>query len=88
MRTKLKATVHNANIRGCERKTNANGGEYLLVRFEDETGAAHELVDKDISRQPYYKRNTDMDLIVEVDVGPKYTNIRIIDARILEAEEV
>lgn len=76
----INATIHNVNIRGCEAKTAKNGSEYLLVRFEDETGRASELVDKDMSRQPYYKRDTDMDLVINIDEGRNFTNVRIIDA--------
>lgn len=74
----MKAIINNINIRGCEPKENKNGEPYLLVRFEDETGKACELVDKDMERQPYYKRNTDGTLTVDISIG-KYTTIRIID---------
>lgn len=77
----MKAVVHNANIRGCEARANAKGEPYLLVRFEDETGKAHELVDKDMERQAGYRRNTDVDLYIDIDQGRKYTTIRIIDVK-------
>lgn len=77
----LNCEVHNVNIRGCEARKNKNGGEYLLVRFDDETGKAHELVDKDMSRQPYYKRGVDMTLYINIDQGQRFTTIRIIDAK-------
>lgn len=75
----MKAIINNINIRGCEPKENKNGEPYLLVRFEDETGKACELVDKDMDRQPFYKRNTDGTLTVDISIGGKYTTIRIID---------
>lgn len=75
----MKAKIENVNIRGHETKTNKNGEPYVIVRFEDETGKAYELVDKDVERADFYKRNTDMDLTVTIDIG-KYTTIRIIDA--------
>ena len=34
----MKAMVSKALIRGHEVKTNKNGGKYVLVRYEDETG--------------------------------------------------
>lgn len=74
----MKAIIENINIRGCEAKTNKNGEPYLIVRFEDETGKACEMVDKDMDRQPFYKRNTDGTLTVDISIG-KYTTIRIID---------
>lgn len=79
----MKAVVQNVNIRGCEARANAKGEPYLLVRFEDETGKAHELVDKDMERQAGYKRNTDMSLYIDIDQGRKYTTIRIIEAKIV-----
>lgn len=76
----MKAIIHNANIRGCEAKENKKGEGYLLVRFEDETGKYSELVDKEMERSKYYKRDTTMDLAINIDTG-KYTTIRIIDAK-------
>lgn len=77
----MKAKIENINIRGCEPKENKKGEPYLLVRFEDEYGKASELVDKDMSRQPYYKRNTDGTLIIDIELG-RYTSIRIVDFKI------
>ena len=45
----MKAVVKNALIRGHEVKTNKNGGQYVLVRYEDETGKPETLVDKAVS---------------------------------------
>ena len=74
----MKAIINNVNIRGCELKENRNGAPYLLVRFEDESGKPCELVDKDMERQKYYKRDTDGTLYINIEFG-KYTTIRIID---------
>lgn len=74
----MKVMVINANIRGCERKTNKKGEPYLLVRFEDETGQPNELVDKDMSREAYYKRDTNGTLYLDIQIS-KWTTIRIID---------
>lgn len=73
----MKAKISNVNIRGCEAK-NGKGGDYLLVRFEDECGAPQELVDKDMSRQPYYTRDKQGDLTIDIQIG-KWTNIRIVE---------
>lgn len=81
----MKAVIHNTNIRGCEARTNSKGEPYLLVRFEDECGKAYELVDKDMDRQSGYKRNTDMDLYIDIDQGRKFTTIRIIEAKEVSA---
>ena len=77
-----RATVLNANIRGVEKRMNKNGGQYLLVRYEEDgTGTPQTLVDKELDREPYYKRDTVMDLTISIDEGRNFTNIRIIDAK-------
>ena len=77
-----RALVQNANIRGVERKQGKNGNEYLLVRYEEDgTGAPQTLVDKDLDREPYYTRDTVMDLMISIDEGRQFTTIRIIDAK-------
>lgn len=77
----MRATVHNANIRGCEAKVNAKGEGYLLVRFEDETGAPQVLIDKDMDRQRSYKRDQDVDITINIDQGKQFTTIRVVDVR-------
>ena len=79
----MKTTIENAEIRGCEQKTNKKGEPYLLVRLEDETGAPCELVDKDMSRQPYYVRGAEGNIYLDITIG-KYTTIRIIDAKLTQ----
>lgn len=74
----MKATVTNVNIRGCEPKMNKKDEPYLLVRLEDETGKAYELVDKVMERQSMYKRNAEGTLTIDVDTG-RYTSVRIAD---------
>ena len=76
----MKATMHDVDIRGCEQK-NGKNGPYLLVHFEEETGAPQTLVDKDMDRAAYYKRGTIGDFTIDITIG-KYTNIRIIDFKI------
>lgn len=76
----MRATINNANIRGCESKS-GKGGDYLLVRFEDENGAPAEVVDKDMDRQPYYKRDTCGTMTIDIKMG-KWTTIRIVDFKI------
>ena len=79
----MKAIIKNANIRGCEAKKNKKDEDYLIVRFEDETGKPCELVDKDMERQQYYKRDTSGDMFIDISIG-KWTTIRIIDFKIQE----
>lgn len=75
----MRATVIDACIRGCEEKTNKNGDAYLLVRLEDDTGKAAELVDKDLDRKQYYKRDTIGDVLIDIDLGSKWKTTRIVD---------
>jgi hypothetical protein len=77
----MKAVVQKALIRGHEVKTNKNGGQYVLVRYEDETGKPETLVDKELDRAQYYTRDKVMDLYLDIDQGRNFTTIRIIDAR-------
>lgn len=77
----MKAVVQKALIRGHEIKTNKAGGQYVLVRYEDETGKPETLVDKDVDRAQYYIRDKVMDLYLDIDQGRQWTTIRIIDAR-------
>ena len=77
----MKAMVSKALIRGHEVKTNKNGGKYVLVRYEDETGKQETLVDKDLDRAAYYIRDKVMDLYLDINQGRNYTTIRIIDAK-------
>lgn len=77
----MKAVVQKALIRGHEVKMNKNGGQYVLVRYEDETGKPETLVDKELDRAQYYTRDKVMDLYLDIDQGRNFTTIRIIDAR-------
>lgn len=77
----MKAMIKDALIRGHEVKTNKNGGKYILVRYEDETGKPEVLVDKEMDRADYYTRDKVMDLYIDIDMGRNFTNIRIIDAK-------
>lgn len=77
----MKAMIKNALIRGHEVKTNTQGGKYVLVRYEDETGKPETLVDKEIDRADYYTRDKIMNLYIDIDQGRKFTTIRIIDAK-------
>ena len=73
----MKAMIKEALIRGHEVKTNKNGGKYVLVRYEDQTGKPETLVDKDIERAEYYTRDKVMDLYIDIDQGKNFTTIRI-----------
>ena len=85
----MKATIHNAEIRGFEKKTNKQGDPYLLVRVEDSTGKTEELVDKDMSRETVYHRGLQADIGISINIGHSrtgnsYTTIRIEDVEPVE----
>jgi len=83
---KFNSIIKNVNIRGCEVRTSKKTGEdYLLVRLEDETGAPAELLDHDVERKNFYKRNVDGDLTVRVTIG-RYTNVEIVDFKAYKEE--
>ena len=81
----MKAVIHNAEVRGKEVKQGQRGN-FLIVRYEDETGKPEELRDDDMERESYYRRGVVMDFTIDIRQGrtregKEYTNIRIIDAR-------
>lgn len=87
----MKAKIEKADIRGHEVKENKQGGKYILVRFEDETGKPETLVDKDMERAKFYQRGTIMDLYIDIvsgrtREGQPYTNIKLIDAKVVGKE--
>lgn len=82
----MKAMICKALIRGHEVKTNKNGGKYVLVRYEDETGKPETLVDKDVERADYYTRDKLMDLYIDIDQGRQFTTIRITEAKEIDTK--
>lgn len=84
----MRMSVINACIRGCEVKNNKKGEPYVLVRYEEDgTGKPCELVDKDESHASAYKRDAMLDMLVNIDQGRDYTNLRIIEIREHDADK-
>lgn len=77
----MRAVIHDADIRGVEKGT-GRCGDYLIVRFEDETGKPCDVCDKDMSREPYYKKGTIGDIYINIESGKNYTSIRVVDFKI------
>lgn len=78
----MRAVIKNANIRGHEVKTNSKGGQYVLIRYEEDgTGAPQTIVDNDLERADYYTRDKVMDLDINIDIGRQFTTIRVVEAR-------
>lgn len=70
--------ARNLEIRGVEKKTSKKlNDEYLIVRVEDSTGRAYELLDRDVENETHYKRGVECDLTLDLRLG-RYTNISII----------
>lgn len=72
----------NLEIRGVEKRTSKKSdGEYLIVRVEDETGRAYELLDRDVENMSVYRRGVECDLTLDLRLG-KYTNVSIVKMNI------
>ena len=70
--------IENIEIRGHEvKESKKDGSKYLIVRFEDETGKAHEILDRDMDNQPYDKRGTVGDIYAELDIGRSFTKFTV-----------
>ena len=74
----MHVTMLDANIRGCESRTNKSGDPYLLIRVEDSTGEACNLVDKTMAHKDLCTRDTDANISLDISVG-KFTTIRVTD---------
>ncbi len=67
-------------IRGKEQKTSSKTGiDYIVVRVEDETGKATELLDRNLENFDKYKRGKIADFTLNLDISSKYTNISVRD---------
>ena len=76
--------ARNLEIRGVEKRTSKKSdGEYLIVRVEDETGKAYELLDRDVENMSAYKRGVECNLTLDLRLG-KYTNVSIVKMDIIK----
>lgn len=74
----------NLEIRGVEKRTSKKTEEeYLIVRVEDETGRAYELLDRDVENMSAYKRGVECNLTLDLRLG-KYTNVSIVKMDIIK----
>lgn len=70
--------IENIEIRGHEVKESKKDGKpYLIVRFEDETGKSHEILDRDMENEPFYKRGTVGDIYADLDIGKSFTKFQV-----------
>lgn len=76
--------ANNLEIRGVEKRTSKKSEEeYLIVRVEDETGRAYELLDRDVENMSAYKRGVECNLTLDFRLG-KYTNVSIVKMDIIK----
>ena len=75
--------IYDVDIRGVEKKVTSKGDPFLVVRFEDCTGKPCDVMDKDMSREQYYKKGTVGDIYINIS-DDKYRNIRVDDFKIKE----
>lgn len=70
--------LENIEVRGCEvKESKKDGSKYMIVRFEDETGKSHEIIDRDMDNQQYYKRGTVGDIYADLDIGRNFTKFQV-----------
>lgn len=70
--------IEDIEVRGCAvKQSKKDGSDYMVMRFEDSTGEAHEIVDRDMSRQPFYKRGTQGDLYCTLDIAKAFTRFEV-----------
>jgi hypothetical protein len=74
----MQMKAENIEIRGKERKTSAQGKEYLIVRVEDETGKPSELYDPNVGNEALYIRGTTGTFALAVQIG-KYSKVSVIN---------
>ena len=85
----MRLKAENVEIRGHEIKDSKkeDGGQFALVRFEDETGKAYELVDREKERWEFYKRGVVGDLFLDYvqgirKDGTQWSKLSIIDFKV------
>lgn len=70
--------IERVEIRGHEVKESKKDGKpYLIVRFEDETGKAYEILDRDMENEPFYKRGVQGDIFAELEIGRSFTKFQV-----------
>lgn len=62
--------IENIEVRGVEvKESKKDGSKYMVIRFEDETGRSHEILDRDMENQPHYKRGAVGDMWADLIMG-------------------
>lgn len=70
--------IEDIEIRGHEvKESRKDGKKYIVVRFEDTTGRSHEILDRDMENEQYYKRGTVGTLHADLDIGPRFTKFEV-----------
>lgn len=70
--------IENIEVRGHEvKESRKDSSKYMIVRFEDEAGKSHEIVDRDMENEPFYRRGTIGAIYANLDIGPKFTKFEV-----------
>ena len=78
----MKVKIENIEIRGVEvKESKKDSSQYMIVRFEDETGTPTEIVDRDMARRAYYQRGQVGDIIADLRMGRQFTSLTVVDFR-------
>lgn len=73
----MRVTTDVIEIRGREVKTSQQGKDYIIVRFEDETGKTYEVCDHNTARLDEYSKGRECKLILNITMD-KWRNVSII----------
>lgn len=69
MADELNVKVEGVEIRGFMEKESKQGRKFLVVRFEDEAGVSHQILDYDVENKAVYKKGTMADLYAVIKSG-------------------
>lgn len=70
--------IEDIEVRGCEvKQSKKDGRDYIIVRFEDVTGKAHEIIDRDMENKPFYTRGAQGHLYADLDIGKAFTKFTV-----------
>ena len=73
----MRVTTDVVEIRGKEVKTSQVGKEYMIVRFEDETGKTYEVCDRNMARLSEYTKGRECRLTIDITMD-KWKNMSIV----------
>lgn len=70
--------IEGVEIRGHEvKQSKKDGSSYMIVRFEDVTGKAYEIIDRDMENESFYTRGAQGHLYADLDIGKAFTKFTV-----------